>query len=319
MVVESRSGVRQRRHWWSPAASDLGQPISAKRAYLEVLGVFLAFFGASIVAAAIDVAGRRSAPTAVGWVDLTPSMVNAVATTGLALAVVILFSQRRGRRLANIGLSVKGGITLSQAIRVAAWATLALILGSIVTSALLTTSGFPFGPNNYPELAYGLLSSVRAGFMEETVVLGFVVVTLAQARRPLWEIAALALVLRVSFHIYYGAGAIGILVWASIFLWLFLRTRSLAPLIAVHVSWDALAFLTHRWHGVAAIELLLMLALFVTAPILWLVERSHRRTLPPGPPISPPGWYPDPYGSGGIRFWDGSYWTPAFAEPLPAH
>jgi hypothetical protein len=106
---------------------------------------------------------------------------------------------------------------------------------------------------------------------------------------------------------------VGILVWAGIFLWLFLRTRSLVPLIVVHVLWDGLAFLIHQWHGVAAVEGLLMLALLVTAPILWLVERVGRDKPPVGPPFIPPGWYPDPYRAGGIRFWDGRGWTPAVA------
>jgi hypothetical protein len=34
---------------------------------------------------------------------------------------------------------------------------------------------------------------------------------------------------------------------------------------------------------------------------------------PPGPPA--PGWYPDPNGTQGLRFWDGTNWTVANTPP----
>jgi hypothetical protein len=39
-------------------------------------------------------------------------------------------------------------------------------------------------------------------------------------------------------------------------------------------------------------------------------------TAPPPPP-TPPGWYPDPTGVGGRRYWDGSAWGPAASSPPP--
>ena len=43
-------------------------------------------------------------------------------------------------------------------------------------------------------------------------------------------------------------------------------------------------------------------------------------TTPPGPPPPPPGWYPDPSGAAGQRYFDGSRWSenraPAVPEPL---
>jgi len=55
-----------------------------------------------------------------------------------------------------------------------------------------------------------------------------------------------------SYHLYYGPGAVGILIWASVFVWLFLRTRSLIPLIAVHCLWDLAATFSEHWSAVGA-------------------------------------------------------------------
>ena len=34
--------------------------------------------------------------------------------------------------------------------------------------------------------------------------------------------------------------------------------------------------------------------------------------------VAPAGWYPDPSGSGALRYWDGVAWTEAFSQPSPA-
>jgi hypothetical protein len=35
-------------------------------------------------------------------------------------------------------------------------------------------------------------------------------------------------------------------------------------------------------------------------------------------PATPPGWYPDPAGTGRLRWWDGAAWTDQFSSPQPA-
>src|SRR5262249_25621517 len=90
-----------------------------------------------------------------------------------------------------------------------------------------------------------------------------------------------ALVLRGAYHIYYGPGVIGILVWAALFYWIFLRFRQLVPLMVCHVLWDTVAFTSRASSAVAVVGMLAVVALWITCGILWLVERGDRKSGPP--------------------------------------
>lgn len=323
--------------WWAAQQPSAGWPvISAPRAYVEVLGVFGAFFAASVAAAGFLVAGSSLPTNVPGWPAAIPSTIDQVAVTALAVVVPVLVVGRRGLGRRDLGLAVRQVITPGAGIRMAAWAVLALMAGSLITGAL-TTDRFPLGRLTAPALTLNLFHGLQAGFLEETVVLAFVVATLEQARRPLPEIVTVAVVLRASYHIYYGLGVLGVLVWAPAFVWLYRRFRTIVPLIVVHSAWDVLAVLSVRWRGVGVVDGLLVLALLVTAPITWLVDRANRRPVPtgwPGPapmpgswsaggpgtpaPLPPSGWYPDPAGTPQWRWWTGAqwWWQPApRAEP----
>jgi cation transporter-like permease len=285
-----------------------------------VLVVFGVFFAAGIAAAAFAAAGHSpTVPSSFGWPEAIPDSINQIALTILCVLVPVLLVARRGLAAADLGLARTATVNVSQGIRIAAWAVLALIVSGAITSAL-ATGHYPQG-RSIPELTYNLFHAAQAGFIEEIVVLAFVVVTLEQARRPRPEIVAVALVLRASYHIYYGPGVLGIFVWAAVFLWLFYRFRSVIPLIVVHSMWDILVFLAAEWTGVGSLLVLGIAALFLTAGILWLVDRSRRgRAVPQGGGVRP-GWYPDPGGSGRWRWFDGWAWTgyvhpPAAPAPL---
>ncbi len=291
-----------RPHWWSlapvPAST---KPISARRGYLEAIGVYLAFFGPSILVAAGTLTGYK--PTnPEGWWVSAPNGFEEVTQAALAVVVVLLLAQRRGRSPRDVGFVLRkatGGPGTSQAIRVAAWAAIAFFAGSLITSALATGS-FPFGHVNVANTVLNLSAAANAGVMEEVVVVAFLVTTLEQARRPRAEIAVVALVCRGAYHIYYGPGAIGILLWAGVFLWLFWRFRSVVPLIITHIAWDTLVFLIQVSTAFSAVLILGLLALEITAFILWLVERSERQA-------TMAGW------SAGA--WSGSWVAPGWGPP----
>lgn len=307
------------RHWWSPRPPPADRPrISPARAYVETLAVFGVFFAASIALASFTVSGARISSAVVGWKDAIPGSIDQVTGTVLAVGVPLVLAARRGLSRIDLGLAVRRVITVGQGVRMAAWAALALIAGSVVTTTLEPHRVvIPY--QTFPDLTINLFHAAQAGFLEETVALAFVVTTLQQAHRPIGEILVVAVLLRMSYHVYYGPGVAGIAIWASVFLWLYLRYRSIVPLIVVHSSWDLLITLTARWHAVSVIEVLLMLAVFITAPITWLVERSSAKR-PVTPPLPPAGWYPDPAGTAQFRWWTGTswWWTPSRPGPRPA-
>ena len=128
-----------------------------------------------------------------------------------------------------------GRFAAGQATRILAWAIFAQVLGGIINAAL-QTGHLPTSQPNAAELIFAVADSIQAGVVEELVVLAFVVVTLRQAGRGWWEITLVALVLRGSYHIYYGPGVVGILVWAALFYWIYLRFRSLILLMICHAG-----------------------------------------------------------------------------------
>jgi hypothetical protein len=182
-----------------------------------------------------------------------------------------------------------GRVAVSQSVRVMGWCFFAIILGGIINAALQTGS-LPAFHNSPPALIYAMFDSLQAGFVEEVVVLAFVVVTLRQAGRPWWEVTVVALVLRGAYHIYYGPGVVGILVWAALFYWIYLRFRQLWPLIICHILWDAVAFLSRPVPAVAGVGFLLVLILWIVCLILWLVSRNDHPTPAYLPGGAGPGW-----------------------------
>jgi membrane protease YdiL (CAAX protease family) len=276
-------GRPARPHWWSIQPAPPSSPISARRGYVEVLGVFALFFAAGILAGAETLVKHYPAPSG-SWALFTPAAISELASAALAVIVTTALSARRGISPRSLGLgrprTASGSAASAAAFRQGVWAIVALIAGGIVTSQLET--GHLAQPA-HPSLAYLLYAttaSVAAGVVEETVVLAFVVTTLRQAGRPLPEIVIVAVLLRCSYHDYYGPGVVGIAIWASVFAWLFLRTGSEIPLVIVHIGWDTAIFWGQRWHAIRTGEAIFVLLVIIAAAISWLAEVSRRN--PPG-------------------------------------
>ncbi|HVB41226.1 MAG TPA: CPBP family intramembrane glutamic endopeptidase [Streptosporangiaceae bacterium] len=309
-------GRPARAHWWSAQPPPPARRISARRGYAEVAAVFAAFFAASIIAGGETLAGRYPAPSG-SWAVFTPAAVSELATSALAVVVVIVLSARRGITPRQLGFGMprkaSGRPALGQSFRVGAWALAALVLGGAVTALLATGRlGQPARSDN-SYLLYATAASVAAGVVEECVVLAFVVTTLRQAGRPLLEITLVAVALRCSYHDYYGLGVAGIALWAAVFVWLFLRTGSVLPLIVMHFLWDETIYLGQRWPAVLSARALAGLLLLVVAGITWLADSLARGGgwPEPGAGLPPGGLPPGGVPLGGLP----PAWPPAAAPP----
>ncbi|RSX58363.1 CPBP family intramembrane glutamic endopeptidase [Bifidobacterium samirii] len=85
-----------------------------------------------------------------------------------------------------------------------------------------------------------LLGSATAGLMEEPIALGVVAVGLRRCRVPWPAVAAIAALMRVSYHLYYGWAALAIAIWPVLFVMIYRRTGAIMPLIVAHGVYDVI-------------------------------------------------------------------------------
>jgi hypothetical protein len=116
-------------------------------------------------------------------------------------------------------------------------------LGDRLQHALgLTTLGLRVAPIllTRPALVVAYAAAgISAGVLEEFVVLGYLVHRLEQRGISTGWIVTIAVAVRVSYHLYYGWGALPIAAWALVSVLAYRRVRRLLPFIVCHAAWDA--------------------------------------------------------------------------------
>lgn len=136
-------------------------------------------------------------------------------------------------------------------------------------------------------IAASVASSAAAGFREEVFLLALPVLLLRCARRGWTEIVLVLAVLRLSFHIYYGAAVIGMLPWAVAAVFLFRYTQAVWPLIAAHSLWDLAASALTFGGDLGELALLWHMLAFGGCAWLLLGKVSREREL--SAPVNAPG------------------------------
>ncbi len=91
-----------------------------------------------------------------------------------------------------------------------------------------------------------ILLAVQNGFLEEVLVVGYLITRLQQLRWPTWGLLAASAVLRGSYHLYQGFGGfVGNAIMGLVFGWFFLRYRRLWPLVLAHSLIDTVVFVAY--------------------------------------------------------------------------
>ncbi len=285
--LPSLGGLRAQARQFLPAPAPYRHQLPMtprKRALGEVFGLWALVFGVPVLNAVLlltgDLPQQQGAPTVGGELQ---EAGRRFALIGVAVWLAVLLTRARSVPLAALGLRPPWAwheVYRRQALGVAAFMFCGGLIADKIFQFLDADAAYPFSERGPANLISVPAAAMGAGVVEELVLVGFLVVTLEQARTPTWLIYAIGLGLRLSFHVYYGPlSPLWIALWGSLALWLFRRTRRLTPLIVVHAGKDLLGMLGagDPWQRLV-LDLIIIVGLL--AGVLWGVTdivRSIRR------------------------------------------
>jgi membrane protease YdiL (CAAX protease family) len=270
----------------------------------ELLVVLAIFPLPAVIAALVSAANHllHSADRASHASNLVPGNAPVSVVLGVVLelssvaaaALVWYLLARNGEGTTSIGLDrTRPRLDASLILPIFLVAYLAsFFLGGLLQAALqLKTFPVSDPTNDLAYLPVLLAGGLAAGIVEETVVLGFLVRRLEQLGvRPVY-VVAIAVVVRASYHLYYGPGVIPILVWATASVLFYRKVRRLAPFMIVHALWDMSLFLSAAispW--VLLVELGVVLVPTAVFAILWFPRRPRAARSANWAPPPPPSW-----------------------------
>ncbi|MCH9275430.1 CPBP family intramembrane metalloprotease [Bifidobacterium amazonense] len=128
-------------------------------------------------------------------------------------------------------------LTLNNVLLQFAIATLHLRFFDGVSLSFLT----PFGEGVM------MVGTAAEGLVEEPLVLGLVAVGLRRCKVPWTAVAVVAIVLRISLHLYYGPAIVSWALWPLLYVMLYRRIGSIVPMILAHGVYDLSIVLDEWW------------------------------------------------------------------------
>ena len=236
------------------------RPYTARSLLVELVVVSLVTLGSSGLSSLVSLADALLAP--VPLASQTVSIIVPQAQASYLDLIKQLLTIVRGLAWGGLGLYLlwRSGVDLRNRLgldRSRPWSDLgvgvvltavigipgiALYLGAVAAGINLTVA--PSTLNDvWWRLPVLILAAVENGFLEEVLVVGYLVTRLEQLRLPGWAVIGVSAVLRGSYHLYQGFGGfLGNAAMGVVFAWWFRRTRRLRPLVIAHSLLDIFAF-----------------------------------------------------------------------------
>jgi membrane protease YdiL (CAAX protease family) len=213
-----------------------------------------------------------------GEPGLSLTLSIAVVISGFAAAGLVLYLLiRNGEGLSSIGL---GGHRFRKdlAYLLPVWLLVQVIpqsVGSaILSGAHISRYGVASPALPAAFVVVALLMSLQAAVVEEIVVLGYLVRRLEQRGWSVTTVVILAVLVRVSYHLYYGPGVLPIALWAIASVVAYRKIRRLMPFIICHFVWDASIAINDLSHSAAVIFNAVFFLSSLVFLLLWIREDS---------------------------------------------
>ena len=236
------------------------RPYTARSIRVELVIVFLVTLGTSGLSSLVNLVDALLAPTPLA--AQTVSILVPQAQASFLDLLKQLLSILRGFAWGALGLYLlwRGGVSLRNRLGVdlrRPWADLGV---GVVLAAVIGVPGLLFylfavqiginltvAPTTLNDAWWRLpvlaLAAVENGFLEEVLVVGYLLTRLDQLKVPPVIAIAISAVLRGSYHLYQGFGGfLGNALMGAVFAWVFRRTRRLWPLVIAHSLLDITVF-----------------------------------------------------------------------------